>query len=203
MGTRNVIAVMIDGEYKVAQYSQWDGYPSGQGLTALRFLRSADLDKLADAVRHCSWITEEEREEAWIQCGAERGAMTVSFDISGKFRDVFPELSRDTGARILRLICDHPTGLKLANYIDFVYDAVFCEYVWVVDLDKRTFEGYKGFNQSPIEEESARFQKEPYVSRSGKTFYPPALMKSYNLDNLPTEEQFLVDLNSTEDEDEE
>ena len=39
MGTRNLTAVYIDGEYKVAQYGQWDGYPEGQGMTALTFLR--------------------------------------------------------------------------------------------------------------------------------------------------------------------
>ena len=28
MGTRNLTCVFKDGEYKVAQYGQWDGYPS-------------------------------------------------------------------------------------------------------------------------------------------------------------------------------
>jgi len=27
MGTRNLTCVMKDGQYKVAQYGQWDGYP--------------------------------------------------------------------------------------------------------------------------------------------------------------------------------
>lgn len=27
MGTRHLTAVVIDGDYKVAQYGQWDGYP--------------------------------------------------------------------------------------------------------------------------------------------------------------------------------
>lgn len=31
MGTRNLTAVYLDGQYKVAQYGQWDGYPEGQG----------------------------------------------------------------------------------------------------------------------------------------------------------------------------
>ena len=39
MGTRNLTAVYLDGQYKVAQYGQWDGYPEGQGITALTFLR--------------------------------------------------------------------------------------------------------------------------------------------------------------------
>lgn len=39
MGTRGLTAVMVDGEYKVAQYGQWDHYPDGQGKTALAFCR--------------------------------------------------------------------------------------------------------------------------------------------------------------------
>ena len=27
MGTRNLTAVYLDGEYKIAQYGQWDGLP--------------------------------------------------------------------------------------------------------------------------------------------------------------------------------
>ena len=27
MGTRNLTVVYLDGQYKVAQYGQWDGYP--------------------------------------------------------------------------------------------------------------------------------------------------------------------------------
>ena len=38
MGTRNLTVVYVDGEYRVAQYGQWDGYPSGQGMTCLKFL---------------------------------------------------------------------------------------------------------------------------------------------------------------------
>ena len=40
MGTRSLIAVKSNEKYKIAQYSQWDGYPDGQGKTVLEFLRS-------------------------------------------------------------------------------------------------------------------------------------------------------------------
>jgi hypothetical protein len=39
MGTRNLVAVYLDGIHRIAQYGQWDGYPSGQGKTVLSFLR--------------------------------------------------------------------------------------------------------------------------------------------------------------------
>ena len=35
MGTRNLTAVFMDGEYKVAQYGQWDGYQKDRVRLAL------------------------------------------------------------------------------------------------------------------------------------------------------------------------
>ena len=31
MGTRHITAVVAEGEFVVAQYGQWDGYPTGAG----------------------------------------------------------------------------------------------------------------------------------------------------------------------------
>ena len=47
----------MDGQYKVAQYGQWDGYPEGQGITALTFLRDKmDLELFKEALRNLSYI---------------------------------------------------------------------------------------------------------------------------------------------------
>ena len=46
MGTRHMIGVVSDGKYRVAQYGQWDGYPSGQGVGILEFLIDGNLDAL-------------------------------------------------------------------------------------------------------------------------------------------------------------
>ena len=40
MGTRSLIVVYMDGDYRVAQYSQCDGYPEGQGMSVLKFLEN-------------------------------------------------------------------------------------------------------------------------------------------------------------------
>jgi hypothetical protein len=50
MGTRNSTLIQVDGEYKVAQYCQWDGYPSGQGVGILESLRNSNLQKLRENV---------------------------------------------------------------------------------------------------------------------------------------------------------
>jgi hypothetical protein len=69
MGTRNLVAVINNKTPVIAQYGQWDGYPSGQGRTALAFCtehlstpqgREAFKEKLA----LCRWVTEEEIEDA-------------------------------------------------------------------------------------------------------------------------------------------
>ena len=41
MGTRHLIAVHKDGKYPIAQYGQWDGYPTGQGVRVLAFCQDA------------------------------------------------------------------------------------------------------------------------------------------------------------------
>jgi len=191
MGTRNVTAVMIDGEYKVAQYGQWDGYPSGQGVDALRILKEVDLDKLAEAVRNCTWITKEAHEEHYIECGAERGAQWITMEVSDEFKKRFPELSRDTGAKVLKIILEK-NGCKLAdNITSATSDDSWCEFVWCVDFDKRTFEGYSTWSA---------------YSESSERFPPFNLIKVYSLDDLPSEEQFLAECepkDEDEDEDEE
>lgn len=45
MGTRNLTCIVKDGEYKVAKYCQWDGYPSGKGLDLLHILKEINCPK--------------------------------------------------------------------------------------------------------------------------------------------------------------
>ena len=62
MGTRNLVAVQIDGQYKIAQYGQWDGYPSGKGLEVLEFLRERmNEEAFVKALRNSSFIAPEKR----------------------------------------------------------------------------------------------------------------------------------------------
>ena len=45
MGTRNLIMVRKkNGDLKVAQYCQWDGYPSGHGVDILTFLKGVNIN---------------------------------------------------------------------------------------------------------------------------------------------------------------
>jgi len=56
MGTRHLICVVLDNEYRVAQYGQWDGYLTGQGKEIVNFLLTCDLTKFKDKIKNnCSY----------------------------------------------------------------------------------------------------------------------------------------------------
>jgi hypothetical protein len=171
MGTRNLTMVISKEETKVAQYGQWDGYPEGNGAIILDFLRSSDLKKFKKEVDKLRFLKENEVEKVnadpnWIAN--------------------YPYLSRDMGAGILRAIYNKNKIIGLVNQEDFAADSLFCEWAYVIDLDKRTFEVFKGFNTKKLAK-TERFAK----LKEGKEYKPVKHIKTFSLDALPTEEEFL------------
>lgn len=148
MGTRNLTIVLKNGEHKVAQYCQWDGYPEGQGTTALSLLRECS-PVIEQSLDKCRWITEEEMESAWRVAheacneeflGLEHG---VTFDVSNAMKELYPHLQRDHGALVLDTIVNAADEIALNNQINFAADDVFCEWIWIVDFDNRLFQGFE------------------------------------------------------------
>lgn len=202
MGTRNLTCVVLDGEYKVAQYCQWDGYPDGQGLTILEFLRDKmDREKFVKQLKNCRFISPEELEDLWGDVGANDSGF-VDMETSNKFKQSNPQLSRDMGGDILEFIQNANGEVLLKDSIDFAQDSLYCEWAYVVDFDKNVLEVYSGFNESPVPADN-RFQGEITEAFEGsKDSYGPILLQTvYSLDALPTNELFVRDL-TDEDEDE-
>ena len=193
MGTRNLTVVYIDGKYKVAQYGQWDGYPEGQGVTVFEFARSLNnpiiMEEFKRKVRASSWI-------------GERKIKKINSDIdSGKLKEwqkVYPELSRDTCAKILNIIMERDDGISLQNDIDFAADSLFCEWAWLIDLDAGTFEGYRGFNDHTELKEDDRF----YFLRDKERgeYHCIMLAHKWKLSELPSDEDFFDAFREDEDE---
>lgn len=203
MGTRNLICVVLNGEYKVAQYGQWDGYPSGQGSVVLEFLRDEmDRENFISRLKDCRYISEEEHTALWEAAGAGAGGF-VNMNVSDKFKEHNPQLHRDFGAQVLAHIQDSTGEVLLKDSIDFAQESLFCEWAYVIDLDKNVLEVYKGFNTEKVPA-SNRFQGKPTPPREDADYaYTPVLLQgSYSLYDLPTEKQFVADYeDSNEDED--
>jgi hypothetical protein len=128
MGTRGLTKVIKNDKVVVAQYGQWDHYPSGQGLTALNFLRDeANVDKLDKGLYWLYEVDSKDVGEIVDRIGEEN------------FVTAYPSLIRDTGAEILELIANSKGALPVLLDTDFENDELFCEGVFTVDLDKKRF----------------------------------------------------------------
>jgi hypothetical protein len=175
MGTRNLTCVFLNGEYKIAQYGQWDGYPSGQGATVLNFLKKTNLSKFKEKVKKVKFLTD-----------AEVG------DINDKYgenwKEHYPQLSRDQGAEILNFV-DKGTE-ELVDNLSFADNkrGFGCEFCYVVDFDNNSFESYTCHRSSP------------FFDDNNDRFENLKLMKTYSLDQLPTEKEFVDTLEPSDEE---
>jgi hypothetical protein len=181
MGTRNLTMVQKGGEIKVAQYGQWDGYPSGQGVTILKFCSIAEnLEKLKEKLSQVRFMTDNDAEmlNAKLKANDE------------KIKACFERLwSRDVGGEILDAIIHEDGEVLLQNEFEFGYDSLFCEWAYCVNLDINKLEVYKGFNKE-ILPETSRF----YKAYPNNGYYGIRKIKEYDLDNLPTRDEFVSEL---------
>lgn len=205
MGTRHLIAAVIDGEFKLAQYGQWDGYPEGQGSDVLAFLRDEmDVGKFTANLRQMFEPTDEQTKDWYLEVGHVLGSNNsmISWDKSKEFSARHPTLSRDTGSKILALVQSATEPLPTRLSQSFAGDSLFCEWAYVIDFDKGIFEVFKGFNTTPTQADSRFPSGAEWLSHTDG-YEPVALVKSYPLDSLPTNEGFLSDLREPEEEPEE
>ena len=194
MGTRGLTMVIEQEKPVIAQYGQWDHYPSGQGATILDFLRKNDLKAFREKLKNIRFINESEVEEIDRKSKADKNYNWIK---------EYPQMSRDVGGDILEMAMKHEGEFLLQDHSKFAGDSLFCEYAYVVDFDKNTFEIYKGFNKTPLVEGIDRFFSyfEQPEHRTD-VYYPVKLLKSYSLDELPDEEQMIEDCTKKDDDDE-
>ncbi len=228
MGTRN-LTMVIDrkGELKVAQYGQWDGYPSGNGVEILEFCKNKTnlqkLEQMLDKVKFFNKENADENIKAFIEEYTKREPY-YNFETKGEQKDTRTEqdifwfenfISRDVGANILSAIIDfykeenyknlpieHNNFIYLRDESDFGKDSLMCEWAYCINLQTNKLECFEGFNTNK-ELEHERFitdQKEvdERFNYTNKRYYGIRLIKEYDLDNLPTEEDFISELENFE-----
>jgi hypothetical protein len=134
MGTRNLTVVKNKaGETKIAQYGQWDGYPSYSGIQALEFLRDKDNQIiLQDRLTLVQFVGDEEVDTLYKQY--------ESTDWENKdFLTEYPGLHRDTGVKILEAVANATETVKTIDNSGFRNDELFCEGVYEVDFSTNKF----------------------------------------------------------------
>ena len=158
MGTRNLTIVKDKaGTTRIAQYGQWDGYPSYSGIQALEFLRDEGNQALLHAkLDLVQFVGDEEVDTLYKQY--------ESTDWENKdFLNAYPGLHRDTGIGILAVVANAITPIKTVDNTEFANDKLFCEGIYEVDFSTNKFISIYADNKV-----------------------------SYDLDTLPTDEEYLA-----------
>ena len=203
MGTRNLTVVYSNGEYKVAQYGQFDGYPEYLGVQLLAYLKGINREILETSIDKCSYLSKAELEML------DKSIKSALEDNSHfEWQRFYPELSNSTGGDILgAIVFKHKNKLK--NSLEFAANSLYCEWAYVIDLDKNTFEIYKGFNSIPLTDKDRFYflmeEAEKIIKERKRlaikpdridTYYPVKKIKEYDLNNLPDKEKFVEEIDS-------
>jgi len=202
MGTRNLTMVVHKFETKVAQYGQWDGYPSGNGLKVLDFLRKHKMITFKEKLSNVRFVTDEDRKEIdnyLKSIGSKDG--WINMDQARKYHERYPYLSRDIGADILDMIYNYAGDEKMMinDETKFASDSLFCEWAYLINLDTNELEVYEGFNKRKLGKTQRFKYLEEKMDEDSNGYFPIRCVKKYDINELPTNEQFLKDLKQKEE----
>lgn len=219
MGTRNLTMVINKrGETKVAQYGQWDGYPEGQGATILEFAKDKEkMKKLEEELENVKFFNEcddikEYLEEYDSRCPTWSNEPD---NRTGEDKYWFENLqSRDLGGKILDSIInvdkdclpkEHNRTIYLSNQSDFGKESLMCEWAYCINFQTNKLECFCGFNKDKSKEYPRFATNQDEVDKqfdyADYRYYGVWLVKEYDLDNLPEEDEFVEELNKlTQDE---
>lgn len=190
MGTRHLIGISKNNEYKVMNYCQWDGYPSAAGCEILEFLRDTEsVEKLKSNLKKCRFLGDED-EEFIDQYN--KNPTDEQKQWYARYVD------RDVGRDILYNIANsEDEEILLKDSTSFAADSLFCEWAYVIDFDKNKLEIYKGFQKSrPLPEDRFYFLKD----ETENEYSIIKKVKEYDLNDLPTEDQMIKDCDPREED---
>jgi len=204
MGTRNLICAIIDNQLKLAQYGQWDGYPTGQGQVVVEFILSIkdDIDKYNKFIinlKNCMFLSDENIMKTYEEFGVSKDQQFIGMDISKRHKSKYPELSRDTGSGIFDIILYQ--SVQLRNSIDFAADSLFCEWCYVIDFDNKILEIYKGFNKNELSKEERFYNLSECENNQG--YKQVKLYKKISFDNLIIDTMYSIEKELSKEEEEE
>ena len=138
-------------------YNGYDSYPESLGNSILDFIRRWGIDRVEDMVSNFVYVND----------GSEG---TGFYDFDSYFQD-----ERGRASRVVHVHKELP----IQNDINFVYNSLFCEWLYLVDLDEGNLEVYRGFNK---DKPNGRFHDVP-PSENG--YRAVTLVMTIPLNNLP------------------
>jgi hypothetical protein len=183
VSTRGSLTFVVDNDEKTS-YNHHDSYPSGLGAKVLCWLRDARMDKAAlhrsaRQLRVASFDSSPTPED--IERLAEFADRPVSERTVNSWYSLLGNTQGSPGEILRAGVIEDCSG--------FPFNSVSCEWGYVVDLDTGTFEVYEGHQDEP--HGKGRFAaRADAITEPG--CYPIALVASWPLSALPSQEDFLA-----------
>lgn len=178
MGTRGAVGFRIDGADKLT-YNHFDSYPDALGRDFVKQVRELVKDaKLAEKVRAFSNIPEDTEPTAE---DIERCKPYTNLNVSKQSTKDWYCLTRGAQGNLAAML--EVGKWELAN--EFIGESLFCEWAYILNLDDKTVEFYRGFNKDPkapgryahIIEKDHRAGREPYCGCK--------LLLTFPMDDIP------------------
>lgn len=192
MGTRGALGFVYGTEEKVT-YNHFDSYPSGLGVDVLAWLRSADLATVAEQVKNLRLVNEDDIPTE----DDKRHLLDMGVVDTGVGRQ-----STDDWYCLLRGTQGNPAAILAAGVMSdgskFPASSLWCEYAYVVDLDRAVFQAYKGFQKAP--HNLGRFADRPDPTEVKEGYWPVALVAEWSLEHLPNDDDFCATVDPPEDD---
>jgi hypothetical protein len=182
MGTRGLIGFRYQNKDYLT-YNHFDSYPDSLGFNILEELGAMlSFNKLKKAVEKITLVTEDSKPTFEQRLDVAKEFWDLS--VGNQTPDSWYCLLRNAQGKLY----SYYSG-KLKYMIDsheFIKDSLFCEWVYIVNLDTMQLEVWRGFQKES--------QKGNRYGENGEKYYPCALVKEYPLQKLPSQKKFLKDL---------
>jgi len=175
MGTRGAWGLRYKDEDKIT-YNHFDSYPDGLGKTIKEFVCVHSVEELTEVFEKIILV------DSNIQPTAEQVKETE------KWTNMSVSSGDGSWYCLLRESQGEPesyiNGLKyMIDNKEFLKDSLFCEYAYIINLDKKVLEFYEGFQKKPS---NSRYENnEGEDCGNGTIYYSCKLIAEIPFNELP------------------
>ncbi|AEG14525.1 hypothetical protein Desku_0926 [Desulfofundulus kuznetsovii DSM 6115] len=155
-------------------YNHSDSHPEWLGSEIVAFIRRTPYEEMVEAARKIVLVSEREEptDEQIEEC-------RKFFNLFGDCGKQWYWLLRDAQGNLDVYL----RGLRyMIDYKDFLADSLFCEWAYIINLDERIFEVYRGFQRKRDRNPRNRYRN--METHDGK-YYPVKLVVEFPLKNIP------------------
>jgi hypothetical protein len=187
MGTRGATGFLADGKWYVT-YNHFDSYPEYLGMRVLEFCKQVkDWEALRENVKSLTLVNEHEKptDEQMQEYANYYSNPNVDDHPVKDWYWLFHSLQ---GEGILYAVEKGDVKHMIDDHT-FLANSLFCEWAYIIDLDKMKLRVYKGFQKKPPNEKTVLPEdinrEKATIEEIDYAYYPVLLLYAYSLYELP------------------